>query len=284
MARQEEQTRRLMAEVAGKGLQGSADLWPRIQAEAAARRPARRRRAVYGLATALAGVLVIGAALVLWKPSPGSPVPTQQAPQSGPAVMIAEGAESAPRPPEQAGTLPAPAGEEPRVLSPEESMRRDAQEYAVSQGISLDEAIRRLELQDEIGRLNAKLEANERDTFAGLWIQHQPEYRVVVRFIRDGEETIRRYVEGGPLADIVEVLPAEFTLDELLALQDEFTEIAIQADVLAWSGVNVQEHTVELAVTDRAKLEATLQEMGRTLPANVTVSEVTDLPTPLIAE
>ena len=39
---------------------------------------------------------------------------------------------------------------------------------------------------------------NEKDTFAGLWIQHQPEHRFVVLVTHDGEETIRPYIEGEP--------------------------------------------------------------------------------------
>ena len=44
-------------------------------------------------------------------------------------------------------------------------------------GVDVEEAICRLSLQDEIGELGAELAANERDTFAGLRIQHQPDFR-----------------------------------------------------------------------------------------------------------
>ncbi len=71
--------------------------------------------------------------------------------------------------------------------------------YAKDQDVPLEEAVRRLQLQESVGKLGAELEANERDTFAGLWIEHEPEYRVVAAFTRDGEETIRPYVEGGLL-------------------------------------------------------------------------------------
>jgi hypothetical protein len=81
----------------------------------------------------------------------------------------------------------------------------------------------RLALQDEIGELGAALEANEADTFAGLWIEHEPEYRVVVAFVGDaGEEVIRPYLQTYPaLADIIELRTAQYTLAELLAAQQE---------------------------------------------------------------
>ena len=90
----------------------------------------------------------------------------------------------------------------------EEALMQDAKMYASRFGVDLDEAIRRLKLQSEIGDLNAELAAKERDTFAGLWIQHQPEYRVIVRFTRNGGVTIRPYIENGPLADIIEIRTA----------------------------------------------------------------------------
>ena len=49
------------------------------------------------------------------------------------------------------------------------------------------------------------MEANEQPTFGGLWIQHKPEFKAVVAFTRDGEETVRPYIQGTSLADMVEV-------------------------------------------------------------------------------
>ncbi|HIE56888.1 MAG TPA: hypothetical protein EYP88_01465 [Anaerolineales bacterium] len=85
----------------------------------------------------------------------------------------------------------------------EEALIQDAKMYTSRFGVDLDEAIRRLKLQSEIGDLNAELAAKEQDTFAGLWIQHQPEYRVIVRFTRNGGVTTQPYIENGPLADII---------------------------------------------------------------------------------
>lgn len=87
----------------------------------------------------------------------------------------------------------------------EEALVQDAKVYAADQGIDLNEAVRRLKLQGALGGLGAQLATKERDTFAGLWIQHSPEFRIVVQFTCDGEETIRPYIENVPFADIVEV-------------------------------------------------------------------------------
>ena len=66
------------------------------------------------------------------------------------------------------------------TLEVSDALRRDASAMAEELGISVDEALRRLQYQDGIGDLQAALMANEHDTFAGLWIEHQPEYRIVI--------------------------------------------------------------------------------------------------------
>jgi len=73
---------------------------------------------------------------------------------------------------------------------------RDAEIYAKHQGVTVDEAIRRFELQDAAGALDAALSKEEAETFAGLWIEHAPKFRIVVQFTRDAEETIRPYLQN----------------------------------------------------------------------------------------
>ncbi len=160
----------------------------------------------------------------------------------------------------------------------DEALTRDAQAYAAAMGVNLDEAIRRLQLQDEIGSLNAALVVNEADTFAGLWIQHQPTYRVVVQFTHNGETTIRPYIENGPLAGIVDVRIAHVTLNELESARSHAAQIAREIGIRASSGINVVENSAELYVLDPIQLDAAWQKTGLQLPANVKVIKVNELP------
>ena len=82
----------------------------------------------------------------------------------------------------------------PEGVSP--ALAMDAQYYAKDYGVELSEAIRRLTLQEPIGKLGATLESNEAGTLGGFWIQHEPEYRVVAAFTKDGEKTMAKYVQG----------------------------------------------------------------------------------------
>jgi len=152
-----------------------------------------------------------------------------------------------------------------------EALRQDAEAMATHMGISVDEAIRRLSLQDPIGRLGAELEQREAETFVGLWIQHEPEYRVVVAFTRDGQETIKPYVENTPLAGLIEVRTARVSLAELKAAQGEVIQLVRELGLPFSSGINVQQNRVELSVSDRSLFEASMQNSNLQLPQHVEI-------------
>jgi hypothetical protein len=135
--------------------------------------------------------------------------------------------------------------------------------------ITLEEAIKLLEMQDTIGILGATLEEQEGATFAGLWVQYEPEYRVVVAFTQNGEQTIRPYVENTSLAGLIEIQPAEATLAELHTAQREAAILLNALEFPAASEINVHANQVELFVTDRLLFEASLLEAQAHLPDHV---------------
>jgi hypothetical protein len=157
----------------------------------------------------------------------------------------------------------------PKTLEGDEALRRDAETMARSLGISVDEAIRRLQQQDDIGKLGAELESQEAGTFAGLWIQQTPTYRVVVAFTRDGEKTIRRHIANTPLASVIEVRAAQATLAELETAQQRVIALMESLDLAVSSAINVQENQVELYVTDRSQFDTTLEKAKAQLPDHV---------------
>ena len=161
-------------------------------------------------------------------------------------------------------TLAEPGREE--VPSPEARM------YAKDYGVSLEEAARRLRLQNALPRLEPELREKEADTFAGLWVQHRPEFQIVVSFTRNGEKTIQLYIEGEPHADLVEVRNgASATLEELGAAQAEAHRVADALDIPTESDINVIKNRAELYVPDRTKFDAALREADMELPDHVVV-------------
>ncbi len=160
----------------------------------------------------------------------------------------------------------------------DDALRKDAREYASAMGVSLQEAIRRLSLQDAIGKLNVELSTNEGDTFAGLWIQHQPEYRVVVGFTRNGEPTIRRRTAGGPLAGIIQVRAAKATLRELETARAEAVGVARRVAIRSNSGINIIENRAELYVLDPIQFDTALRKANVQLPGNARVVKTNGFP------
>ena len=67
-----------------------------------------------------------------------------------------------------------------------DALVEDAQTYAEDYGVSEEQAISRARLQNcfanRLAKLESELRTQERDSFAGLWIEHEPEYRFVVLF------------------------------------------------------------------------------------------------------
>ena len=147
----------------------------------------------------------------------------------------------------------------------------DARSYAADYGVELDEAIGRLIGQEAIGELDQELQSNESATFGGLWIQSEPDYRVVVAFTRDGEETIRPYVDGTSVADIVEVRQVEMSLVELRKARGKAVAMVKELGFRASSGIDVPNNMVRLYLTAKEieKLEMELQKSGLTLPDRV---------------
>jgi hypothetical protein len=154
--------------------------------------------------------------------------------------------------------------------------------YAKDMGVSVEEAMRRLELQQSaFPDLESRLMKNERETFAGLWIRHKPDYRIVVWFTEGGEETIRRYIEGDPNSSLVVVRNgADATLAELMTTQEAAIRVAEEVGVPADSDINIRKNRAELYVTDRQGFCDALREAGLWLPEYVVVIEVERLATP----
>ena len=154
-----------------------------------------------------------------------------------------------------------------------EALLQDARHYAADVGVDLDEAVRRLQAQRTIGELGAELEANEQPTFGGLWIQHKPEFKVVVAFTRDGEETVRPYIQGTSLADMVEVREVEATLVELREAQREAGAILRQLGIRAASGIDITRNVVQLYLSekDKEELDEALKKSGLELSDKVEI-------------
>ena len=161
---------------------------------------------------------------------------------------------------------------------PSNGLVEDATTFAAAAGISVDEALRRLQLQKTVGELDAALEAEESATFAGLWIQHEPQYRIVVRFTdRAAEARLRQRVAGGPLADLIETRPARWSLAELQSRRQQVRGHARNGKVAFNSDINVFENRVEMYVREPEALSAALGKARAHIPEGVVVQRRAEL-------
>ena len=151
-----------------------------------------------------------------------------------------------------------------------EPMRQVAEEMATSWGLSVEEAYQRLRVEDPIGTLQVELAEWEADTFAGLWIENEPQYRVVVAFTRDGEKTLKPYLENRSIPGLT-IRKARFAYAELEAMQARAMRELDKLDFHVNVSISVQDNRVELYVSDRAWFESELRRVGARLPEEVRV-------------
>ena len=187
-------------------------------------------------------------------------------------------------PPYQSPPYPPPASEENPSANNDggaaqvkEALLKDSKMYASMHNVSIDEAVRRLMLQDDVEDINGNLVTKESDTFAGLWIQHEGGFKVVMRFTHEGNTTIKPYIQNTSLEDIVEVRPADVSLEELKSEQLLVTQMINQSDIPFMTGINVIENKVELYVYDAQKVFDYLQDMKLWLPNHTRINEVNHL-------
>ena len=161
-----------------------------------------------------------------------------------------------------------------------DSYSPDVIAYAEMFSVNLEETKRRLALQDTIGDLNYQLNTNEAETFAGLWIQHTPTFKVIVKFVGDGEKTIQPYIENNPLESLIEIHPATVSLASLVTEQETAIVLVRDIDVRVDSGIDIKQGVVELYVIEREKFDAELQRLDIQLPAHVEIITVEQLAQP----
>lgn len=162
----------------------------------------------------------------------------------------------------------------PTPLDPDDPLVRDAAAFAEQEGLSLEEAVRRLEFQDTIGDIQPALMADLPETYAGLWVEHQPQYRIVIALTEGDESTIQPYVVGKAWADYVEVRPADYTLAQLREAQQEASRIAGQLNLTLTTAVDVRQNVVELTVGNPELFQATLEAAGLDLPQAVIIRPI----------
>ncbi|MDE2786496.1 MAG: hypothetical protein OXL37_07525 [Chloroflexota bacterium] len=159
-------------------------------------------------------------------------------------------------------------------LPENDALAQDAQHYAADFGVSVEEAICRLTIQNEIGPLGAALRLGEPESYGGLWIHHEPEFGVTVLFTENPEAALAPYVRDSSLAGIIKARRAKVSLRYLEQAQRQAHAVAASTGIPVESGINVPANRVELYVIDVKGLSRALRRAGSRLPDHVTIVKV----------
>ncbi len=157
------------------------------------------------------------------------------------------------------------------LVDVEGTLGRDSTAFVDDQGLPLDATTYRTLFEETIGEFQSLLMADLADTYGGLWVEQQPEYRIVIALTEGDIEAIRPYLDGYEWADFVEVRPVNYSLEELRADQVMASQAADSVQMPAATAVDIVNNRVELIVDNPDLFSADLTQAGVRLPESVIV-------------
>lgn len=156
---------------------------------------------------------------------------------------------------------------------PADRSTRLAESYAATHNVSVEEAGRRLARQSEIGALQERIAANEGDTFAGLYIEHDPQFRVVVKFTRDSAAILSRYTSDPTFVADFGAVSYQRLVDAQQSIHQTLRTLGIDAG----SVIDIVSGRIRLYVSDPTILRTPAVTRVLRLPAFTDVGRALDL-------
>ena len=150
-----------------------------------------------------------------------------------------------------------------------ESARRDIQTYATLFGTTVPEAERRLTLQKRVPDLERVLVLAEPSGFGGLWIEHTPEFRVVVLATPDRTPQVSSIASSSDLAALTQVRPTRFSLARLHADLEILGSSTLRTEFDL--SINVPENVVDVIVEDVDRFHALAASSSLRLPPSARI-------------
>jgi PKD repeat protein len=166
---------------------------------------------------------------------------------------------------------------------PSQALLQDASSYAAQNKVTVDEAVRRLRLQSEVGKLEETLTQQE-PSFAGLWIEHQPQYKLVVRFQDPAADArLRARLAGTPLAGMVyETRRATASLKQLESRREAAKQRVKHLGIPVDTDINIRENRVEIQSDRALVLRNAIAAEHANLPDRVEILAVPGLAKPSV--
>jgi len=150
-----------------------------------------------------------------------------------------------------------------------------SEKYADTYRTSTEEATQRIAASRDAGRLQQRIATENPETFAGLYIEHSPEFQIVVLFTKDPERNLARYTQSRLYSARV----APRSLETIRSAQEEVGEQLSRSEIRFESGIDIRRSEVELRVLDARRAGEVLAKL---LAATdfIRIHETTGLPQP----
>jgi len=134
-----------------------------------------------------------------------------------------------------------------QVQLPVDALMQDASEYATRFGVPFDEALRRMRAQGDSVPATDALRETYKDRWAGVAIEHQPNYRIVVLLTGTDPVADQSVTAGGMVVPIVFHTGAPATREAVLAAITAY-QAKIRESLPHPPGLGVDQRTGELVV------------------------------------
>ncbi|MFD3167027.1 S1 family peptidase [Herpetosiphon sp. NSE202] len=159
------------------------------------------------------------------------------------------------------------------VLSAHSAYTGDAETYAKDYQVSLDEAIYRLNIQEEIGILEQDLQTKNSAVFAGIWIQHQPKYSIILHLVADPNQRIATYLKAHKLYALIDIQFVKRSYNDLVATQAQIQALSKVLKQPIASSITIKENIVEVYTENKSLLISQIQTKNNNLPVDIVIKE-----------
>jgi hypothetical protein len=108
------------------------------------------------------------------------------------------------------------AAAQPAMQTPAEALEQDARDFAAQSGVSPEEALQRLRIQEDSVAATDALRAQYESRLAGLFIEHRPEPRIVVLLTGKKKVPSQSIFAGGRTVPVIFRMGAKATQQEVV--------------------------------------------------------------------
>jgi len=98
--------------------------------------------------------------------------------------------------------------------------------YTLAMSVTYEEAERRVGIQGAVRAFRGELSEVLGDSYAGVWIQHEPEYRIFAGALREDVPIVASLLESESFADEAEVAEVGHSLEDLRAAASRVREVS----------------------------------------------------------